>query len=289
MKYTIDGLSQVKIIEYKLVERERKLLQFMAFVSAGKNTSREVFNGVSHFWLNYAKFMAEYKYLLIPNTKQVGKHVKDLSDKGLISVHIERGPKGVFSYVAFTQEYYSLLSSNPENYDQTTPISISNDSDLTLDDYASERSPLTVEAQSYDDKSAVLCEQKRRHKNLSTNNLYNNNHIKGKNNKNSNGELVFNFEGFSEIEITAIGEWIDYKKEIKDFYKTQIGLNKFRTNLLNFKRDQQNIVALIDYAISHEWKGVYEVKNNSSTSFSPKEETFIPNFSVAAELDPFLS
>lgn len=302
MRYVIDGLLQTKIIEYKLSERERKLFEFMAAIGSGRNTIREQFYGMNHFWLKYIKFAYEYIYLF-PDleadpdnpevkkaiTKQVGKHVKALVDKGLISLHVERSPKGVFTYVAFTKEYYSLLSSNPENYDQTTAIEMPNDCALAEDHYASERSPLTVEAQSSDSKSAVLCEQKSSHNIQPTKNIPTNIQIKGKNNKKSTSELVFNFEGFSETEITAVNEWLDYKKEIKDFYKTQIGLNKFRTNLLNFKRDQKNIIALIDYAISHEWKGVYEVKNNSSSSFSPKEETFIPNFTVAAELDPFLS
>lgn len=285
MRYVIDGLLQTKIIEYKLSERERKLLEFISVIGAGKNTVREQFAGISYFWLNYAKFIAEYEYLEIPNTKQVGKHVKDLVDKGLINLHTERSPKGVFTFVTFAKEYYSLLSSNPDNYDQSTPILASDNCASEQDDYASERSPLPVEAQSFGG-------QKRSHKIQPTKNIPTKIQIEQKNTKKENtvkDELVFNFEEFSENEVRSIHEWFAYKKELKSFYKTQAGLNKFRTTLLNFKRDQQSIVALIDYAISHEWQGVYPAKGAASTQFAAKEEANIPIFTVAAELDPFLS
>ena len=147
MRYTIDGLLQSKIIEYKLTERERKLLEFMSFVSAGKNTIRGQFGDNNCFWLKYEKFMAEYPYLQIPNTKQVGKHIKDLSEKGLIISHTDRSPHGTFTFVGFTKKYYSLLSSNPENYDQTTPLLPQNSYASTDDHYAPERSPLPAKAQ----------------------------------------------------------------------------------------------------------------------------------------------
>ena len=149
MRYTIDGLLQSKIIEYKISERERKLLEFIGYVAAGKNTVREQFGDTNYFWLNYSKFIAEYPYLGIPNTKQVGQHIKDLSAKGLIESHTERSPKGVFTYVAFTKKYYSLLSSNPENYDQTTAITPQNHCDSTSTHCGSSRSTLHSEPQSF--------------------------------------------------------------------------------------------------------------------------------------------
>jgi hypothetical protein len=116
MKYTIDGFQQSKLIKFKINERERMLLSHIAFVAGSSKTIREDFNGKSYIWFNYAKFIDEYPYLEIPNTAQVGEHVKKLEQKGILHLHTERTPKGTFTYVSYAQNFYELISSNPDNY-----------------------------------------------------------------------------------------------------------------------------------------------------------------------------
>ncbi|MFN8770162.1 MAG: hypothetical protein ACK5Z5_02975 [Neisseriaceae bacterium] len=135
MRYVIDGFLQTKLIEFKINERERKLLEFIGFVAGGSKTIHEVINGKSYFWFKYKAFISEYPYLEIPNTMQVGEHVKKLKEKGIIDLYIDKTPHGTFTYVAFNKKYYELISSNSKNYNSDPePISNEQQAHSDLDD-----------------------------------------------------------------------------------------------------------------------------------------------------------
>lgn len=67
--------------------------------------------------------------------------------------------------------------------------------------------------------------------------------------------------------------WIDYKKQIKDPYKTQIGIEKAYSNLLLLSTGKPNIAQLIvDKSIANNWKGLFEYKGKVEESKSVVSE-----------------
>jgi hypothetical protein len=78
-------------------------------------------------------------------------------------------------------------------------------------------------------------------------------------NKEKKKGIDFDKQGFSELEVSAINEWLSYKKEIKNNY-TQTGFNKVRKDLLNWKNAGHSILDIIDTSIKNGWKGLFEPK-----------------------------
>ena len=57
-------------------------------------------------------------------------------------------------------------------------------------------------------------------------------------------------------------EWLDYKKELKDYYKTQSGIEKAYKNLKKMSNNNpETAQQIVDQAISKEWLGLYPLKN----------------------------
>lgn len=89
---------------------------------------------------------------------------------------------------------------------------------------------------------------------------------KNESSKQTKQKPVFDFTDFSQSDQDSINEWLQYKTERKEPYKSQTGLNKFRKQLLEFKRSGQNIRILIDKSIARNWVGVWGNENKSATS-----------------------
>ena len=228
MRYVIDGFLQSKLIEYKINERERKLLEFAAFVAGNGATMRMEFNGVNYFWLNYSKFIAEYPYLEIPSTEQVGKHVKKLCEKGLLVLHVDRSPQGVFSYIAFGPNYYEMLSSNKDNYSHTHP-------NLT---------PIQPESTdgSFAPEIRVVCAQNSGHTNQPT-----------KNQTNKNKKKEANASKKADKDFSQVDELIEYynQKTNRSFRGDKHLRNNIASILDDYSTDECKLV--IDYIIRDEW------------------------------------
>lgn len=245
MRYVIDGFLQSKLIEFKIIERERKLLEFIGFVSAGNKTIREEFNGKSYVWFNYSKFIAEYPYLEIPNTKQVGKHVKTLADKGILHLHTETTPRGTFTYVAYADNFYTMLSSNPNNYNplpMTDNLPEETQQPEPLRPEAESVDPLRLEAHRIEPVSVAETKQKRTHKNQPT-----------KNQPTIN--LPTTFMSLSEPEQAVVLEWLQYKNERKQGYK-QTGLNNLMDSIVENKARGCNLIEAIKRTMSSNWSGI---------------------------------
>ena len=79
----------------------------------------------------------------------------------------------------------------------------------------------------------------------------------------------FDFEGFDEDEVISIKEWLEYKKQNKKMYKTQIGLNKLRISLMKFKQNRIRISFIIDNSISNNYQGLFPPKTSNLIKNSP--------------------
>lgn len=78
----------------------------------------------------------------------------------------------------------------------------------------------------------------------------------------------FDFVGFTASEIETITEWLEYKTQAKKGYKTQIGLNKLRNQLLDFKNNNYNLSKIIDLSIANNWAGLFAPKQGTQTNSS---------------------
>ena len=116
--------------------------------------------------------------------------------------------------------------------------------------------------------------------NINKTNISNNNtNIKEKINKKEKSgvatpkeSLSFDFADFTKTEIEAINEWLDYKTQTKKGYKTQLGLNKLRKQLLDFKK-QYDITQIIDISIANNWAGLFAPKEHTQAN-SNTHDTF---------------
>ena len=83
-------------------------------------------------------------------------------------------------------------------------------------------------------------------------------------------EENFNFDGFTNEEREAIERWFVYRREIKKPYKSTLGLNALRNNLMHIKQTC-SIIDAINNSIAHEYQGVFEIKAKNFTSLPAKK------------------
>lgn len=99
------------------------------------------------------------------------------------------------------------------------------------------------------------------------------------NNLNLNGSS----EKFKEILI----EWLDYKKEIKNSYKSQKSIETFFKQLLKFSNtNTQKAKEIIDYSIANNYKGIFEQKNNIKFQTPQKSNSISQDSYEQKKLDP---
>jgi hypothetical protein len=113
--------------------------------------------------------------------------------------------------------------------------------------------------------------------NISNNNININNKEKIKKEKSDvvaqKERFNFDFVGFTASEIETITDWLEYKTQAKKGYKTQIGLNKLRNQLLDFKNNNYDLSKIIDLSIANNWAGLFAPKQGKQTNSS----NVIPN------------
>jgi hypothetical protein len=82
----------------------------------------------------------------------------------------------------------------------------------------------------------------------------------------------FDFSEYGEFE-PLVKKWDDYKKSIKDGYKSQQSLNSFLKKLKELSGDNILIAdSIIEQSIAFQWKGIFTLQNKKeATTFIPAE------------------
>jgi len=80
-----------------------------------------------------------------------------------------------------------------------------------------------------------------------------------------------------------ISEWLEYKKERKESYKSQRSVGTFVKSLKSLSGENPEIARkIIDQSIGNNWAGIFEIKNkiisHPATSFRPKEKSYDARF-----------
>lgn len=84
----------------------------------------------------------------------------------------------------------------------------------------------------------------------------------------------FDLSFVSSEYMEAFQEWLDYKKERKDTYKTQMGVKKCYSLLLNLSGNNPAVAKqIVDQSIANNWAGLFELKTLGKTSTHPTGES----------------
>jgi hypothetical protein len=82
----------------------------------------------------------------------------------------------------------------------------------------------------------------------------------------------FDFSGYGELE-PLVKKWLDYKKSIKQGYKSQQSLNSFFKRLKDLSGDNILIAdSIIEQSIAFEYKGIFSLKNKKEASTDVPQE-----------------
>jgi hypothetical protein len=62
-----------------------------------------------------------------------------------------------------------------------------------------------------------------------------------------------------------VQRWLDYKKSIKDSYKSQESLDMFVKKLINYSSGNAQLAEeIIETSMANQWKGIFEPKNKKN-------------------------
>jgi len=80
----------------------------------------------------------------------------------------------------------------------------------------------------------------------------------------------FDFSNFDENFIEHVNSWLEYKKERKEPYKSQKGLNAFYNKLIDFsKNDPDTAKKIIEQSMANNWAGIFELKESQQKNKDP--------------------
>jgi len=111
--------------------------------------------------------------------------------------------------------------------------------------------------------------------NLTQSNKIKENKIKENNNKEEikkeeKKKFSFDFSNFDENFIEHVNSWLDYKKERKEPYKSQKGLNAFYNKLIDYsKNDPDTAKKIIEQSMANNWAGIFELKESQQKNKDP--------------------
>lgn len=88
---------------------------------------------------------------------------------------------------------------------------------------------------------------------------------------------------FDEME-DAMKLWLEYKKEIRDAYKTERGIKACCANLRRLSGGSpERAMAIVNQSIANNWKGLFELKNDGKTRRPTEDERYGDAASLVAE------
>ena len=83
-------------------------------------------------------------------------------------------------------------------------------------------------------------------------------------------KFSFDFSNFDENFIEHVNSWLEYKKERKEPYKSQKGLNAFYNKLLDYsKNDPDTAKKIIEQSMANNWAGIFELKEAQQKNKDP--------------------
>lgn len=250
MRYTIEGFSQEKLLEFSLNIKHVFILKFISTCCSVAKMHTKKYNNKYYTWIKYEFLLKEYPILDIPNTKQLGVYIKQLKDKGFLDLIVDRTPIGPFTYICLTDKFLLLKTSSPKNYNPTAI------SEPTLYD--------SIVEGSNENRSGNAVKSE-------TNNPITINPITI--NPNNINKMDFdNYDQkdkFSADEQEGIQEFIVHRVQIKKAF-TQLAFKKFINILLKQKNKGLDIIQLMDIAIAKKYDITWEPEDYKKDKLKQK-------------------
>lgn len=121
MKYTIEGFSQQKLVEFGLDNTDALILRwFTDFMSRMDNTIHE---GRVYYWIYYQSIIDELPCIGINNKRVIARKLDNLVHLGIFDKYVKK-LGGTFTYFAATEKFMTLVSStqSTKKYNSCTEI-----------------------------------------------------------------------------------------------------------------------------------------------------------------------
>lgn len=115
MKYSIEGFSQRKLLEYKLDILDAFLLRWFADFIASGSMKQTIKNGRIYYWIHYPTVIKELPAMGINNTKSIALRFEKYIGCGILDKEIIRTQKGANVYYAIVDSVFRSLLYTPEN------------------------------------------------------------------------------------------------------------------------------------------------------------------------------
>ncbi len=81
---------------------------------------------------------------------------------------------------------------------------------------------------------------------------------------NVNAKGKYDLSGYGQMAY-LVQRWLDYKKSIKDIYKSQESLDMFVKKLVNYSSGNAQLAEeIIETSMANQWKGIFEPKNKKN-------------------------
>lgn len=134
MKYTIEGFSQEKMVDFGIRLPEALILRWIVdFQATGKMEKYDI-EGNTYYWVSYKNLIANLPILGIKSTKSLARYLKSLTDSGILlrkEIKIKYGTKVVY---AFGNNYEQLIQDSAPDKSVQCPPDNSVQSDSSIKD-----------------------------------------------------------------------------------------------------------------------------------------------------------
>ena len=114
MYYNFGGFNTVQVLEYKLEDRDLRLISYIYAVQASDYMEYIEEKGKLYFWLRNEKILEDNPTLYV-NERTLNSMIANLTDKGIVDkiVRCEIGTKFKKSYYRVTDKARSMMFGNP--------------------------------------------------------------------------------------------------------------------------------------------------------------------------------
>ncbi|MFI3257011.1 MAG: hypothetical protein R3Y36_01795, partial [Spirochaetales bacterium] len=115
MKYSIEGFSQAKLLEYKLDVHDAYLLRWFSDFAATGGMKQTIKCGRVYFWVHYQTVIREFPVMGINNTRSISNRFEKYVKVGLLDKEIIKTNKGTYTFFAIIDRVFRALLYNPNN------------------------------------------------------------------------------------------------------------------------------------------------------------------------------
>lgn len=113
MKFTINGFSQKKLLEFSLDATDALLLRYFIDFRDSGEMLKEIVNNETYYWLRYDGIIKELPILNLSKPDSVYRRFKKMSKAGVLK-HKTVKRNGTYSYFNIGPKYIALISDSPD-------------------------------------------------------------------------------------------------------------------------------------------------------------------------------